>query len=221
MEKRGIVLLLDYPSESEPEVEVDSPRPKRRRIPTDRLVDHPAEPTIHRQRSQATNLTSNPTTTEVELSSTIDTAKTTDMLIHPHDPVRAETEHLTTARETHVRITNSHDTQSPAGNSNTVSEPDMLIYPHDPSRIDTEHLITVRETHVRITNPHDTQSPAGNNNNTARETYVRIPNHDTQSPAKKSNNSNRCEREVDMLIYPHDTSHTDMEHLGTERSWAC
>jgi len=54
-----------------------------------------------------------------------------------------DTEHLITVRETHVRITNPHDTQSTTGNSN----------------------YTVRETHVRITNPHDTQSLAGNNNN--------------------------------------------------------
>jgi len=56
MGKRDIIQLLDYPSESEPEVEVDAPRPKRRRTPTDRLVDHPAEITIHRQRSQGLRL---------------------------------------------------------------------------------------------------------------------------------------------------------------------
>jgi len=92
--KRDIIQLLDYPSESESEVEVDAPRPKRPRTPTDRLVDHPPDPTIHRNRSQGvrlgsaqstTNLVSNSITEEINRSSTIDTARETDMQVHHHD----------------------------------------------------------------------------------------------------------------------------------------
>jgi len=94
MGKRDIIQLLGYPSESEPEVEVDAPRPKRQRIPKDRLMDHPAEPTIHRQRSQgfrlgnvqpATNLTSDSLSGDVNGSSIWNTARETDLQVHPQD----------------------------------------------------------------------------------------------------------------------------------------
>jgi len=179
MGKRDIIQLLDYPSESEPEVEVDAPRTKRRRTSTDKLVDHPAEPIIHRHRSQATNLMSNPTTAEVDPSTTASetydvrlsthdtrspagTVNEPDMSIYSHDPPRINTEHSSTASGTHMRLSthdvrlSTHDTRSPAG---TVNEPGMSIYSHDPPRIDTEQSSTASETHMRLST-HGTRSPA-------------------------------------------------------------
>ena len=159
MRKRDIIQLLDYPSESEPEVEVDAPR----RTPTDRLVDHPAELSIPRQRGQGPRLGNVQPTTNLTIDPIGNTARETDLQVHPQEI-----------------------NQSPPGDVNiSASETDSQVHPRDSyqSPPDDNVNITMDATDLQV-HPQDSyQSNPSNINNSASETDSQVhPRDSYQSP---------------------------------------